>query len=145
MELDLQSLFGLHVTWCTQLYPAIPPPPPNLGSYTRAQLVSQEGRHLFITPCIDWLSAILFLELERTDNNSKEKWRERYRTVLLYNGGFCNSCITKWCLHKTNSTVMVLIHDCSMIKDESYTNLKFCHFLNNNNQFSYEGKAYTLL
>jgi hypothetical protein len=32
MELDLQSLFGLHVTWCAQLYslaetPQLPPPP----------------------------------------------------------------------------------------------------------------------
>ncbi len=32
MEVDLQSLFGLHVTWCAQLYswaetPKLPPPP----------------------------------------------------------------------------------------------------------------------
>jgi hypothetical protein len=31
MEVDLQSLFGLHVTWCAQLYslaetPQLPPP-----------------------------------------------------------------------------------------------------------------------
>ncbi len=48
MEVDPQSLFGLHVTWCTQLYslaktPLPPPPrppslPPHLDSYTRALL-----------------------------------------------------------------------------------------------------------
>jgi hypothetical protein len=39
---------------CAQLYslaenPATPPPP-HLGSYTRALLVSQDRRHLFVTP-----------------------------------------------------------------------------------------------
>ncbi len=67
MELDLQSIFGLHVHSCTHLLRlpnppnpiwaqcaqlhslAEPPqsPPPHLGSYTRALLVSQERRHLF--------------------------------------------------------------------------------------------------
>jgi hypothetical protein len=51
MELDLQSLFGL---LCIQLYslaetPATPPLLPHLGSYTRALLVSQYRRHLFVT------------------------------------------------------------------------------------------------
>ncbi len=54
MELDLQSLFGLLVTWCTQLYSLAetpqPPPPPHLDSSTRALLVSQDRRHLFMTP-----------------------------------------------------------------------------------------------
>jgi hypothetical protein len=43
MELDLQSLFGLHVY--VQLYPFAEtrnPPPPHLGSFTRALLVSQD-------------------------------------------------------------------------------------------------------
>ncbi len=60
MELDLQSLFGLqpHVTWCEQLYslaaPETPQPPflpPHWDSYTRALLVSQDIRHLLVTPC----------------------------------------------------------------------------------------------
>ncbi len=40
MELDLQSLFGLHVMWCAQLFslaetqPPPPPSPTHLGSYT---------------------------------------------------------------------------------------------------------------
>jgi hypothetical protein len=57
MEVDLQSSFGLHVTWCAQLYslgetPQPPPPPntPHLDSYTRALLVSKDRRHLFVTP-----------------------------------------------------------------------------------------------
>jgi hypothetical protein len=54
MELDLQSLFGLHVCSCTHwLRPRNPRPPPiplHFGSYTRALLVSQERRHLFVTP-----------------------------------------------------------------------------------------------
>jgi hypothetical protein len=52
MDLDLQSLFGLHVHSCTHwLRPRTPPPPPrHLGSYTRALLVSQNRRHLFVTP-----------------------------------------------------------------------------------------------
>jgi hypothetical protein len=50
MELDLQSLFGLVCTavligWAPQR-----PPPPQLGSYTCALLVSQGRRHLFLWP-----------------------------------------------------------------------------------------------
>ncbi len=56
MELDLQSLFELHVTWCAQLYstgwdPATPPIPTHWDSYTKALLVSKDRRHLFATPC----------------------------------------------------------------------------------------------
>jgi hypothetical protein len=49
MKVDLQSLFGLHVTWCAQLCslaetPQTPksPPPPHLDWYTRALLVSKD-------------------------------------------------------------------------------------------------------
>jgi hypothetical protein len=44
MELNLRSLFGLHVHSCP------PPPLPHLGAYTRARLVSKDRRHLFVTP-----------------------------------------------------------------------------------------------
>jgi hypothetical protein len=49
MELDLQSLFELlcRAHW---LSPATPPPP-YLGSYRRSLLVSQDRRHLFVSPC----------------------------------------------------------------------------------------------
>ena len=51
MELDLQSLFGLLcaatlIGWD----PATPPLLLHLGSYTRALLVSQHRRHLYVTP-----------------------------------------------------------------------------------------------
>ncbi len=39
MEVVVQSLFGLHVTWCAQLY-----------SLAAALLVSKDRRHLFLTP-----------------------------------------------------------------------------------------------
>jgi len=54
MQLDPQSLFGLHVhsyTHWLRLRNPPPPTPPHLGSYTRALLFSQDRRHLFVTPC----------------------------------------------------------------------------------------------
>jgi hypothetical protein len=50
MELDLQSLFGLLCTAVLIGWNPASPPPPHLGSYTRALLVSQDRRHLFVTP-----------------------------------------------------------------------------------------------
>ncbi len=55
MEVDLQSLFGLHVTWCAQLYslaetPLLSPSPRIWTRITRALLVSKDRRHLFVTP-----------------------------------------------------------------------------------------------
>ncbi len=64
MELDLQSLFGL---LCTAVpiggNLATPPLPPamqglHLGSYTRALLVSQDRRHLYVTPWSEWKNDI---------------------------------------------------------------------------------------
>ncbi len=53
MELDLQSLFGLLciavlIFWRTRNSP--PPPPPFGLTYEGALLVSQDRRHLFVTP-----------------------------------------------------------------------------------------------
>ncbi len=55
MEVDLQSLFGLHVSWCAQVYslaktPQLPPSPRIWTRITRALLVSKDRRHLFVTP-----------------------------------------------------------------------------------------------
>ncbi len=56
MEIDLQSKFGLHVTWCVQLYslaetPAATPLSPRIWTrITRALLVSKDRRHLFVPP-----------------------------------------------------------------------------------------------
>ncbi len=51
MELDLQSFF-LGSMCTAEPKPPSPPPPilPQLGSYTRALLVSQERRHLSVAP-----------------------------------------------------------------------------------------------
>jgi hypothetical protein len=54
MEVDIHSLFGLHVTGCAHLYSLAEnrqPPPPHWDSYTRALLVSKDRRHLFVTFC----------------------------------------------------------------------------------------------
>jgi hypothetical protein len=50
MELDLQSLFGLHVYSLAET-----PPPPRIWAhvYEGALLVSQDRRHLFVTPCLE--------------------------------------------------------------------------------------------
>ncbi len=56
MVLDLQSLFGL--LWTSVLIGwdlATPPLNPHLSLYTRALLVSQDRKHLFVTPCF-WIS-----------------------------------------------------------------------------------------
>ncbi len=55
MEVDLQSLFGFHVTWCAQLYslaetPQLPPSPRIWTRIRGALLVSKDRRHLYITP-----------------------------------------------------------------------------------------------
>ncbi len=46
MEVDLQSLFGLHVTWCEKPFfigwnPATPPLPPHLDSYYEGAIGQQ--------------------------------------------------------------------------------------------------------
>ncbi len=60
MELDLPSLFGL---LCTAVLigwdPTTPPLPPHMSSYTRALLVSQDRRHLSVTPWGIRISATL--------------------------------------------------------------------------------------
>jgi hypothetical protein len=58
MELDLQSLFGLHVYSMYPLAENPQPPPPHLGSYTKALLASQHRRLLFVTP---WYQQIYYL------------------------------------------------------------------------------------
>ncbi len=57
MEVDLQSLFGLHVTWCAQLYslaetPHLPPSPRIWTRMWGALLVSKE------TPCFFYFKEI---------------------------------------------------------------------------------------
>jgi hypothetical protein len=49
MELDLQSLFGLHVHSCTHWLRPCNPPPLHFGLIYEGLLVSQDRRHLFVT------------------------------------------------------------------------------------------------
>ncbi len=59
MELDLQSLFGLHVQCRAILIGWDPPTPlPHLGIYKKALLVSKNRRHHFVTP---WDRGYVFL------------------------------------------------------------------------------------
>ncbi len=54
METDLLSLFGLHVTWCAQLYSLDPPPPsPRIGTRIRGRYWSAkiDDISLYVTPC----------------------------------------------------------------------------------------------
>jgi hypothetical protein len=54
MKLDLQSLFWLHVHGCTRwLRPRKPPSHAFELTYTRALLVRQDRRHLFVTLCLE--------------------------------------------------------------------------------------------
>jgi hypothetical protein len=50
MELDLQSLFGLHVHSCSHW---LRPRNPRIWAHIRALLVSQDRRHLFVTPLVE--------------------------------------------------------------------------------------------
>jgi hypothetical protein len=64
MEVDLHSLFGLHVTGCEHLYslaetPQLPPSPRIGTRITRALLVSKDRRYLFVTPCFCCSSPVL--------------------------------------------------------------------------------------
>ncbi len=61
MELDLRSLFGLLCTAVLIGWDPTTPLPPHLGSYTRSLLVSQDRRHLFVTPWLRLLYNLSFM------------------------------------------------------------------------------------
>jgi hypothetical protein len=105
IELHLQSLFGLHVHTCTHwLRSRSPLPPPHLGSYSRALLVSRDRRNLFAQ---SRQSAQLFLqssELELPQPLTRRRvtrWRARewegpnsdegtYTVIYMYFVSLCN-------------------------------------------------------
>jgi hypothetical protein len=64
MKLDLQSLFGLLCTAVLIGCDLATPPFPRIWvqSYTRAPLVSQDGRHLFVTP---WYAYMRMVSLSK--------------------------------------------------------------------------------
>ncbi len=78
IEIDLQSLHGL---LCTALLigwdPATPPfPPPQLGSYTRALLVSQDRRHLFFNPCSNVFAVLLLNSFQLQPPLNRERFHQ---------------------------------------------------------------------
>ncbi len=62
MDLDLQSSFRFHVFHVHSWDPPTPPPPipPHMGSFTRAILVYQDRRHLFVTLGFDHIARIFW-------------------------------------------------------------------------------------
>jgi hypothetical protein len=68
MELDLQSLFGFLCT--AVLIAETPQLPPHLGSYTRALLVSQDRRHIFVTTCASYTRLVPDPQHFSDDGNS---------------------------------------------------------------------------
>ncbi len=75
MELDRQSLFGLHVHSCTHWLRARhppPPPPPHLGPYTRALLVSHDRRQLYVAIEVD----------PRNKHKKEELWEIKFNFVF---------------------------------------------------------------
>ncbi len=80
MELDLQRLFGLHVTWCTQLYslaetPQLLPYPRIWASIRGHHWSAKIDRHLFIL--LSWLA----LESRRRETAAAGIIRPRNRRL----------------------------------------------------------------
>jgi hypothetical protein len=77
MELHVQSLLRLHVHSSTH-WLRTPSLLPHLGSYTRAPLVSQDRRHLFVTPCKKrkngvYISLYKYMDIKRGTQEYKFK------------------------------------------------------------------------
>jgi hypothetical protein len=56
MDVDRQSLFGLHVTWCVQLYslaetPQLPPPAIEVFGLVYEGAIGQQRWRIFVTLC----------------------------------------------------------------------------------------------
>ncbi len=82
MELDLQSSFGLHVTWCAQLFslaetPQPPPSPPHLVSYTRGAIGQLVRRFGPLMSCAHYKLGVLTKELASHGCQS-ESWKAQH-------------------------------------------------------------------
>ncbi len=64
MEVDLQSLFGFHATWCAQLYSLAEtrqlPPPPHLDSYYEGAIGQQRYTTFLCNPLLLMLLRLLY-------------------------------------------------------------------------------------
>ncbi len=62
MEIDLQSLFGLHVHSCYHWLRTRNPPPPRIWARGRYwSMVRQDRRHIFVTPWIIFFSYFIYI------------------------------------------------------------------------------------
>ncbi len=95
MELDLQSLFGFHVHSCTHLLTLRNPTPlpPHLGSYTRALLVNQERRHLYVTHW--WVMGVLCAHQNVSISTGYPKnWKNK--DDIIRSSHLLFVCVGKW-------------------------------------------------
>ncbi len=90
MEVDLQSLSGLHVTWCAQLYsltelrPRNSPLPLHLDSY-REILVSKDRRHLFVSPWTNPSAAVQMLLARDHFLGLQFSWINKQTRLFIHN------------------------------------------------------------
>jgi hypothetical protein len=92
MELDLQSLFGLYVTWCAQLLSLAETPqlPPQLGSYTRGAIGQQRQT---TSPCNPLVLQYLPIEKDVVcEDKDAEAGVEEDKEVLEAGAGEEESC-----------------------------------------------------
>jgi hypothetical protein len=99
MELDLQSLFGLHVHSCTHWLMPSQLLTTHLGSYTRALLVSQDRRHLFVT--LWFLSRILLGEVYCV-----HKFFSEVKALAIKPFSFC-LILVKGCVILSSANILV--------------------------------------
>jgi hypothetical protein len=99
MQLDLLILFGIHVHRCTHwMRPRNSPLPPHVGSYTRALLISQDRRHLFVNP---WVNDQRFVT-----ESIKMKMNSEFALQTFQNRKSCeNSFIVKLGFNPTLTSV----------------------------------------
>ncbi len=98
MELDLQSLFGLHVQLCTAGLIGwdprnSPPLSPHLGSNKRTLLDSQDGRHLFSTPCVTWRAFYHREHTKKETSLTPKKIRHHWGIVKTWNDVDSGKCL----------------------------------------------------
>ncbi len=117
MEVDLQSLFGLHVSWCahSQMFslaetPQLTPSPRIWTRITRALLVSKDRRHLFVTPeSVATLPPFSPIEGQKWFDQISSQWEsQKNRFALIYFGKiqFLPPCIWNLPFMSTASGVM---------------------------------------
>ncbi len=117
MELDLRSFFGLHVTWCLQLYSfAGTLQPPHLYSCTRALLAAKIcRRHLSMTPW-GWVLAD-FVNVPWTNHPVITFWGTE--KALFFKSFLCVEIITFFSSTSSSLLKNAIILDCLLTYRQS--------------------------